>query len=140
MARREEHEEQATLTAIQEKAVMMMASGKTITATAEALGITRQTVSAWVNKDPEFISALNTLRAEMLDSGADRLRGMVTKALDAMEAAFDSEDLNAKERARLALELLQQMRLTDAASRTGSTSPEEIRRVQALDDLINSVY
>ena len=98
MAKRREPEEQKELTAIQEQAVMMLAGGATVTATAEALNISRQTVSTWANQDAAFMAVLNLTRAEALDAGADRVRGLVAKALDAVEAAFEAEDMTAKER------------------------------------------
>ena len=68
----------AKLTATQEQALLLLASGETVTATADAVGVSRQTVSEWVNRDPDFIAALNRIRQETLDAGADRLRNMVS--------------------------------------------------------------
>lgn len=76
----------AKLTATQEQALLLLASGETVTRTAEVVGVSRQTCSEWVNRDPDFIATLNTLRQETLDAGADRLRNMVGAALDAAAA------------------------------------------------------
>jgi len=139
VAKRREPEEQKELTAIQEQAVMMLAGGATVTATAEALNISRQTVSTWANQDAAFMAVLNLTRAEALDAGADRVRGLMAKALDAVEAAFEGEELTVKERAALGMELLKQLKVTDAASRCGETSPAAIRQSQALQDMIDGV-
>lgn len=140
MAKRKEPEAPAELTAIQEQAILLLAAGKTVTATAEALGVTRQTVSTWANQDATFMAAVNVARAEALAAGADRVRGLVGKALDAVEKAFEAEELTLKERAALGMDLLKQVRLTEAASQSGETSPAAIRQRQARDVLRNAGY
>ena len=128
----------AKLTATQEQALLLLASGETVTATAEAVGVSRQTVSEWANRDPDFIAALNSMRQETLDAGADKLRGMVEKALDAVEAGFDSEELSAKDKASLGMALLKQVGLSERAGSTGNTDAASIRRSRALTDMLNS--
>ena len=128
----------AKLTATQEQALLLLASGETVTATAEAVGVSRQTVSEWANRDPEFIAALNSVRQETLDAGADKLRGMVEKALDAVEAGFDSEELSAKDKASLGMALLKQVGLSERAGSTGNTDAASIRSARALSDMLNS--
>ena len=128
----------AKLTATQEQAILLLASGETVTATAEAVGVSRQTVSEWVNRDADFIAALNSVRQETLDAGVDKLRGMVEKALGAVEAGFDSEELSAKERAALGMALLKNVGLVKRANVVGSTEAARIRRSQAMSDMLNS--
>ena len=128
----------AKLTATQEQALLLLASGETVTATAEAVGVSRQTVSEWANRDPDFIAALNSMRQETLDAGADKLRGMVEKALDAVEAGFDSEELSAKDKASLGMALLKQVGLSERAGSTGNTDAASIRNSQVLSDMLNS--
>ena len=128
----------AKLTATQEQALLLLASGETVTRTAEVVGVSRQTCSEWVNRDPDFIATLNTLRQETLDAGADRLRNMVEKALGAVEAGFDSEELSAKERAALGMALLKQVGLSERAGSTGNTDAASIRNSQVLSDMLNS--
>ena len=128
----------AKLTATQEQALLLLASGETVTRTAEAVGVSRQTVSEWVNGDADFIAQLNRIRQEVLDAGADKLRGMVEKALGAVEAGFDSEELSAKERAALGMALLKNVGLVKRANVVGSTEAARIRRSQAMSDMLNS--
>ena len=138
MAKRREAEEPKSLTATQEKALLLLASGETVTATAEAVGVSRQTVSEWTNRDAEFIAALNSVRQEILDAGADRLRNMVGAALDAVEAGMNSEELSAKDRASLGMALLKQVGLSERAGSTGNTDAASIRNSQVLSDMLNS--
>jgi transcriptional regulator with XRE-family HTH domain len=111
----------AKLTANQEQAILLLAKGETVTATAAAVGVTRQTVSEWLN----------------LDAGADKLRGMLQKALDALQAGFDSEDLSTRERAQLGMALLKNVGLMQRASAVGSTNADDIRSSQVLSDMLN---
>ena len=138
MAKRREAEEPKNLTAAQEQAILLLASGETVTATADAVGVSRQTVSEWVNRDPDFIATLNTLRQETLDAGADKLRGMVEKALDAVAEGFDSEELSAKERAALGMELLKNVGLVKRVNAIGSTDAASVRSSQVLSEMLNS--
>lgn len=138
MAKRREAEEPKSLTAAQEQAILLLASGETVTATADAVGVSRQTISEWANRDPDFIAALNRIRQETLDAGADRLRNMVGAALDAVEAGMNSEELSAKDRASLGMALLKQVGLSERAGSTGNTDAASIRRSRALTDMLNS--
>ena len=52
----------AKLTANQEQAILLLAKGETVTATAAAVGVTRQTVSEWRNRDADFRAELNRVR------------------------------------------------------------------------------
>jgi hypothetical protein len=54
-----------TLTPQQAMAVDLLASGKTITDTAQAIEVSRQTVSEWLNHHPGFQAALNSRRQEL---------------------------------------------------------------------------
>ena len=138
MAKHRGAEELKNLTATQERALLLLASGETVTATAEAVGVSRQTVSEWANRDPEFIAALNSVRQEVLDAGADRLRNMVGAALDAVEAGMNSEELSTKDKASLGMALLKQVGLSERAGSTGNTDAASIRSSRALTDMLNS--
>ena len=63
-----------TLTPQQETAVDLLASGKTVTDTATAVEVTRQTVSEWLNHHPGFQAALNSRRQELWAGMTDALR------------------------------------------------------------------
>jgi len=127
----------AKLTANLEQAILLLAKGETVTATAAAVGVTRQTVSEWLNRDADFRAELNRVRKETLDAGADKLRGMLQKALDALQAGFDSEDLSTRERAQLGMALLKNVGLMQRASAVGSTNADDIRSSQVLSDMLN---
>ena len=79
------------LTPRQETAVELLLSGKSDAATAEALGIHRTTVARWRAAHPAFQAELARRRAELFGAAAERLRGLIPKSLDVMEAALDGD-------------------------------------------------
>jgi hypothetical protein len=87
--------EKVCLTAQQELAVDLLATGKTITEAANTLGVARQTVSEWRNQDPVFEAALNARREELWSGMSDRLRVLLPKALNVLEQSLEHGELRA---------------------------------------------
>lgn len=83
------------LTAQQAAAVDLLAAGRTVTDTADAIGVTRQTVSEWLHHNPEFQAALNLRRHELWTGLSDRLRAALPRALDVLELMLQANDLRA---------------------------------------------
>ena len=79
------------LTPRQETAVELLLSGKSDASTADALGIHRTTVARWRAAHPAFQAGLARRRAELFGAAAERLRGLIPKSLDVMEAALDGD-------------------------------------------------
>jgi len=80
-----------TLTPQQETAVDLLASGKTVTDTATAVEVTRQTVSEWLNHHPGFQAALNRRRQDLWAGMTDALRGLLPKALEVLKCELEGE-------------------------------------------------
>ena len=59
----------------------LLASGKSITDSATAVEVTRQTVSEWPHHYSGFQAALNSRRQELWEGMTDTLRGLLPKAL-----------------------------------------------------------
>jgi len=79
-----------------EKALELLLAGKTVTQVAKEIRVSRQTLSEWKNHDPLFIAELNRRRAELWDAVRERLRGLLSQAVDVLE-----EDLTSVEDRRL---------------------------------------
>ena len=111
-----------TLTPQQETAVDLLASGKTVTDTAAAVEVTRQTVSEWRNQHPGFQAALNRRRQELWVGMTDTLRGLLPKAMEVLKSELEGETpLPA------AVHVLKACGLYGGlAAPSGSTEPEEI--------------
>jgi hypothetical protein len=80
-----------SLTPQQETAVALLVSGKTVTDTATAVEVTRQTVSEWLHHHPGFQAALNCRREELWHEVTDTLRGMLPKALKVLGSALEGD-------------------------------------------------
>jgi hypothetical protein len=87
--------EKVCLTAQQELAVDLLAMGKTVTEAADSLGVTRQTVSEWRNRNPAFEAALNERRKELWSGMSDRLRALLPNALGVLEQSIERGDVKA---------------------------------------------
>ena len=80
------------LSAAQLNAIAALWAGQSITAAAEVVGVTRQTVHEWL-KQAQFVIVLNTGRAELWDAQQNALRALGDKANSVLETALDSEDM-----------------------------------------------
>jgi len=110
----------------QQNAVEHLLQGKSDKATAEAVGVTRQTIWEWRNKNVVFIAELNLQRFEMWEGARERMKALANRALDVVETQLDSGDPKASLAA--AKYVLQGTRLlgdTDLP-RTGPTTPEGV--------------
>jgi len=90
------------LSLVQLNAVDLLVVGKTDQETAEAVGVTRQTVCGWRNGKPYFQAALNRRRHDLWGVTVDQLRALLPRAV-----AVLAEELETGEaRARVAVEIL----------------------------------
>jgi len=83
------------LTPQQQAAVDALAAGSNVTAAADKVGVSRQTVSEWLNRSFPFRAALGQRRSEIWESASDRLRSLLPKALDVLERELDGRRLAA---------------------------------------------
>jgi hypothetical protein len=70
----------------------LLASGTTITEAAKTVGVSRPTVSEWLNHHPAFQATLNSRRQELWTATSERLRTLLPKALDVLEAELEGEN------------------------------------------------
>ena len=109
-----------TLTPQQETAVDLLASGKTVTDTAMAVEVTRQTVSEWLHHHPGFQAALNSRRQELWEGITDPLRGLLPKALEVL-----THELEGEHPLPAAVHVLKACGLYGALPPSGPTEPED---------------
>src|SRR5262249_17311347 len=108
------------LTPQQAAAVDHLALGRTITEVAEAVGVTRETVSGWLNQQPEFQAALNRKPRELWEGWRDRLRAMLPSALDVIQSELEKGNLKA------ALEIVKTARFEGLEAPNALTEAEDI--------------
>ena len=75
-----------------ESAIEHLLQGKSDRATAEAVGVSRQTVWEWRNHDPLFIAELNRQRYELWSEARERMKSLANRALDVVELQLGSDD------------------------------------------------
>jgi hypothetical protein len=117
------------LTPQQEAAADQLAAGRTVTETAAAVGVTRQTVSEWLHHHHAFKAALNHRRNEAWTSLLDRLASLAPVALDVLMREVEQPGPRALE---AAVHVLKACGLYGTLRPVGSTDPEDF--VQAERD------
>ena len=118
--------ENGRLTPQQLTAVDLLVSGRTLTETAEAIGVGRPAVSDWCNHFPPFIAALGARRQELWDGQVETLRGLLPKAL-----AVLGKELDGPQPLPAALAILKSCGLSTGLGRpTGPVTVEEAEQAQ----------
>ena len=115
----------------QQAAVDLIAAGKNLQETADALGVQRPTVSHWLNHHCGFQAALNSRRQELWDGLVETLRGLLPRALEVLKAEMEGDTpLPA------AIQVLKSCGLAAGLSRpSGPTTPEEAEQEQVKREI-----
>lgn len=141
MAKGDKTRQKETLSIEQLNAIDLLVMGKCDREVAEAVGVSRQTVTSWRLYNPHFQAELNRRRKEIWGAAVDRFRSLLLKSLDTVERALDEGD------AKTAVELLKMagMDMTKDGSTLGSylvgeDDPEEIIEKQAKQKQNEQLY
>lgn len=113
----------AALTPQQAAAVDLLAVGTTVTNAAESVGVSRQTVSEWLNRNAAFQAALYSRRLETWAGRQDRLRALLPKAVDVLERSLDEDGKPARD---AAVQILKACGLYSLPPPTRFTTVEDI--------------
>ena len=89
------------LTVSQRNAIDALVSGKRDAEVAELVGVSRQTICIWRNRDPVFVAELNRARSELWAVAVDALRALLPRAV-----AVLGEELAGSDCARVALDIV----------------------------------
>ena len=121
----------------QEQAIALILTGQTDQAIADAVGVTRQTVNTWRNHRPEFMAVLNQRRAVIWEGHTERLRGLVSGAIDTLGEAMQDDD--PKEARAAAVHILKACGLYGQSLQPlGHTNPDTIKSEQRRELLSNT--
>ncbi len=113
----------ASLTSQQEAAVDFLAVGNTVTQVADAVGVARQTVSEWRNRNATFQAAVNSRGLELWAGFQGRLRALLPKAVDVLERSLDEDGKPARD---AAVQVLRACGLYSLPPPSGFTTTEDI--------------
>ena len=111
----------AELKPAQQRAVISLALGRTVTDAATEAGVDRATTYRWLS-EPVFRATYNQVRADAEDALSSRLTRIATKALDRVETSIDEGDV------RVAMSVLRLA--SNRKVETGPTDPVEIETQQ----------
>jgi hypothetical protein len=79
----------------QENAIDLLLTGKPDREVAEQTGVTRWTVQGWRTSHPLFMATLAQRRETLFSGAVDRMRSLLSKALDNITGAIESGDVSA---------------------------------------------
>ncbi len=141
MAKSDKIRQKETLSIEQLNAIDLLVMGRTDREVAEAVGVSRQTVTSWRLYNPHFQAELNRRRKEIWGAAVDKFRSLLLDALETVEKAIKQGD------AKTALEVLRMagMDMTKDGSTLGSylvgeDDPEEIIEKQAKQKQNEQLY
>src|SRR5262245_38350860 len=83
------------LTPEQEHAVDLLLTGLCDREVAESLGVSRWTVQQWRTGHPVFMATLQQRRAELWGTTGERLRALMSRAVENLQVAVERGDLKA---------------------------------------------
>jgi hypothetical protein len=111
----------------QQNAIDLLILGKSDTEVAEAVGVNRSTIWEWRTVHPIFMATLERRRAEVWRQPQERLRSLLSKAVENLGQAVASGDLKAS------IELLKAVGMYGDGTKNaiGEQDPEKLIRQQA---------
>ena len=116
-------------------AIDLLVTGKTDAEVAEVVMVTRQTVNEWRNKNATFAAMLNRRRQEAWGVYADRLRGLLGKAVEVLETCLEhTDDLRLQQNA--AIHILRATGLYGLQVPEGPTTGESVEEAWALKNIL----
>ncbi len=110
----------------QERALALLAAGKSAAEAAREIGVHRSTLHRWMKGNPAFAAAYNQWHEEMRQTTHSRLLMLAEKATGTLEKAIDAGD------GRLAMRYLEKMGLAKDRE-TGPTEAEEIAAERKME-------
>jgi len=132
MANSDKTRQSEELSIEQQNAIDLLVQGKTDAEVGDAVGVARQTVCNWRNKNAQFIAELNTRRKDIWQSQEDKLRALVAEAVDVL--ADDLRCSDAKARSEAAKFLLRACGFYgQSIEPVGDTEAEDIERSWRLE-------
>lgn len=92
MAKSDKTRQAEELSIEQLNAIEMLITGASDAQVAEVVGVSRQTVCDWRNRDAEFAAALERKRQDIWRSHEDNLRALVAEAIGVLRQNLSSQD------------------------------------------------
>jgi hypothetical protein len=123
-------DESQHLSEAQRNAVPLLLEGKSLGTVGKAVGRSRQTISEWVNHDPEFKAELRRGREEISDRARDGLLTLRLSLVDTYAALLEDEDPKVR---LAAVKHMSELWLRLEAMDAAATAAQEARLEAGLD-------
>jgi hypothetical protein len=114
-----------TISPAQELAVAALVGGATVTEAAKRAGVSRETVSRWAHRDPEFIAALQNARAETAAEVRCALEALGRRSVAALREVLERA-ITPVTKLKVACAVLKMLG-ADRAEPVAPTTAEEVR-------------
>jgi DNA-binding XRE family transcriptional regulator len=124
---------EVTLLPHQEQALEMMLHGMMDGEIAQKVGVTRQTVNLWRNKDDNFRAKLSLRRLELWDVVKEKMADMYTEALGVLWKNLKSED--AKIQMKAAIQIVNLHDLKDNLITYNQMYLKMLEKMKFLDEI-----
>lgn len=128
-----------SLSVKQRNAIDLILLGKSDEEVAEEICVRRETVNRWKNQDSDFVYELRKNRKQVWGSQKDRLRGLISKAVNVLKENLDNEDPKIKQ--SVAIHILKSVGLygTDLEPHgTEAHASTKAREKERMDDMLMS--
>jgi hypothetical protein len=99
------------LTVTQRNAIDVLITGLSDQETADLVGVERSTVTRWRLYHPAFQAELESQRAAVWGTAKEKLRSLVSDAVELLGDLMQSPEVNYSDRIRIALELIKIVKL-----------------------------
>jgi hypothetical protein len=83
----------------QRRAIEQLVAGARQEEAAKVAGVNRETISRWLNHDPEFAAELDALNAAMTEGAMRRMASLIDAAIDQVAALLNDADAAIRMRA-----------------------------------------
>ena len=128
------------LTPEQELAIARLLEGATDAEAAEAAGVTRQTVNTWRNRNPVFMAELNARRRALWDAHQDRMRRLISRALDVLEEDMADDSQSPESRRLRQAAAVPILRAAAGLNPDGPVNAGEIEAQQRTQEMLISAF
>ena len=122
-----------------EKALFLIASGKSVTEASAEAGLSRQTLSRHINQNLVVKAELARLRGEQTQNIMNRMLRSAVKAQDIIDQVLDDDSIDILDRLKASLSIFGKMSSQLDFSASHPTDPREAVAAKEDKDLIKSI-
>lgn len=128
------------LTIQQQNAIDLLISGSSDREAAQQVGVDRSTITRWRLYHPAFQAKLNAQREAVWGIAKEKLRSLLSQAVDLLAERMNSPTVEDADRIRIALDVLKLVKLGENMAPHGLTDAETIINKAAKRDPLSTFH